>query len=139
MEALKTQVGGNHYKNMQMQPIELIAKLNLNYFQGNIVKYISRNKDNKIEDLEKAKHYCELAIELDKKDNIFKQILFHFTLKRKIKQIANYCDVNLMYNREVFILPNILCKKYDIAIRELNITIAQDIYGLKTSATTHGK
>lgn len=139
MEALKNQVGGNHYKSMKMQPIELISKLNLNYFQGNIVKYISRDKENKIEDLKKAKHYCELAIELDKKDNIFKQIVFYFTRKRKIKEIANYCDVNLMYNREVFILPNILCKKYDIAIRELNITINQDIYGLETSATTHAK
>jgi hypothetical protein len=121
--ALETQIGGTHYKVLPYQPIELISKLNLNYFQGNIVKYISRNKDNKIEDLKKAKHYCELAIELDKKDNIFKQIVFYFTRKRKIKEIANYCDVNLMYNREVFILHNILCKKYDIAIRELNITV----------------
>jgi hypothetical protein len=121
--ALETQIGGTHYKVLPYQPIELISKLNLNYFQGCIVKYISRNKDNKIEDLQKAIHYCELAIELDKKDNIFKQIVFYFTRKRKIKEIANYCDVNLMYNREVFILHNILCKKYDIAIRELNITV----------------
>ena len=28
MEALKTQVGGNHYKSMKIQPIELISKLN---------------------------------------------------------------------------------------------------------------
>ncbi len=95
MEALKNQVGGNHYKSMKIQPIELISELKLNYFQGNIVKYISRDKDNKIEDLKKAKHYCELAIELDKKDNRFKQIVFYFTRKRKIKEIIRYRRENL--------------------------------------------
>ena len=62
--ALETQIGGTHYKVLPYQPIELIGELRMDYFQGCIVKYISRNKDNKIEDLQKAIHYCELAKEL---------------------------------------------------------------------------
>lgn len=141
MEALKTQVGGNHYKSMKIQPIELISKLNLNYFQGNIVKYISRDKENKIEDLEKAKHYCELAIELDKKDNVFKKFFIRsFTNKTTIaKQIALYCHGNKLRNRESFIIGYIFCKEYQEAIKELNITIDQDIYGLIINAIIHEK
>ena len=61
MNALNNQIGGNHYKSMKMQPIELISKLNLNYFQGNIVKYITRHKEkNGIDDLAKVVHYALL-------------------------------------------------------------------------------
>ena len=43
-DSLKKQVGGEHYKEMNVQPIELIASLDLNFFQGNVVKYLSRRK-----------------------------------------------------------------------------------------------
>ena len=65
MSALDTQIGGGHYKG-QHQPIQLIAKLNLNFFQGNILKYPSRfQKKNGKEDLTKALHYCQLGAELN--------------------------------------------------------------------------
>ena len=64
--ALDTQVGGNHYKNMVIQPIEFTHKNNLNFCQGNIIKYITRYKHkNGIEDLKKVKHYVDLLIELE--------------------------------------------------------------------------
>lgn len=64
----KKQIGGDHYK-LQIQPVDFILKNNLNYIQGNIIKYIVRynrkhsNKEKQIEDLEKAKHYIQLLIE----------------------------------------------------------------------------
>lgn len=63
MNALDTQVGGSHYKNMRFQPIELISLLGLDFFQGNVVKYVSRHhaKGGR-EDLDKARHYCQLAM-----------------------------------------------------------------------------
>lgn len=61
--ALNTQIGGSHYKNMVIQPIELTARLKLDFIQGSIVKYISRDKEGKrLQDLQKAKHFCELGI-----------------------------------------------------------------------------
>tara|TARA_R100000742_G_C4279644_1_gene104946 strand:- start:8569 stop:8808 length:240 start_codon:yes stop_codon:yes gene_type:complete len=57
------QIGGNHYKNFKIQPYEFISKNNLSFFQGNVVKYVCRYLfKNKIEDLEKIIHYCQLEI-----------------------------------------------------------------------------
>ena len=61
------QIGGNHYKNKGIQPIEYILSNNLGFCEGNVVKYVTRYKDkNGIEDLEKAKHYIEFLIEKEK-------------------------------------------------------------------------
>lgn len=66
--ALKKQVGGNHYKNFKIQPIEYIFKNDLNFLQGNVVKYITRYNQASgrgKEDLKKIKHYIDLLIELE--------------------------------------------------------------------------
>lgn len=65
-ESLNKEVAGSHYKQYKVQPIELIAQKEWNFFQGNIAKYILRAKHkNGRQDLDKAIHYCELAIDLD--------------------------------------------------------------------------
>lgn len=58
------QVGGDHYKNMAIQPSEFIYKNKLNWFQGNAIKYICRYslKGGK-QDIDKAIHYLELLKE----------------------------------------------------------------------------
>ena len=63
--ATKRQIGGNHYKG-KVQPIELIVSHNLDFIDGNIVKYAVRNKkgENLKEKYDKIIHYCELAKEL---------------------------------------------------------------------------
>lgn len=67
-KALETQVGGNHYKDMPMQPMELIATLKCSFIQGCIIKYISRYKyKDKAQDIKKCIHYAQLAIELKDK------------------------------------------------------------------------
>lgn len=64
--ALDKQVSGNHYKDCGIQPIEYIHANGLSYFQGNVVKYVTRYKDKAGKaDLEKAIHYLELMIELE--------------------------------------------------------------------------
>jgi hypothetical protein len=62
-DPLKTQVGGNHYKDFPIQPIEFIHRNGLSYLVGNIIKYIVRYKlKNGVEDLKKAQHYPEILI-----------------------------------------------------------------------------
>ena len=66
--ALENQVGGSHYKSMAIQPVEYIHKNNIPYIEGCVIKYISRwRKKNGMADLEKAKHYIELLIDLEKR------------------------------------------------------------------------
>ena len=67
MKSYKKQVGGNHYKNYKIQPVEFIIKNNIGFVEGNIIKYILRFKEKGgAEDLEKAKHYIELLIDSTK-------------------------------------------------------------------------
>jgi hypothetical protein len=64
--ALEKQVAGSHYKDLPIQPVEYIYANALGYFEGNVIKYVSRwRKKNGVADLEKAKHYIELLIELE--------------------------------------------------------------------------
>ena len=74
MSAYKKQIGGSHYKNMIVQPSEFINKNKLLFAEGNAIKYICRHthKGGK-QDLEKAKHYIDMIIERDYKDEKEKQ------------------------------------------------------------------
>ncbi len=66
MSALDEQVAGDHYKKLKIQPAEYIHANKLGYFEGNVIKYVTRWRDkNGLADLEKAKHYIELLIELE--------------------------------------------------------------------------
>ena len=42
---LQTQVGGNHYKDLKIQPIEFIHANNLDFMTANVVKYVVRAKN----------------------------------------------------------------------------------------------
>jgi hypothetical protein len=69
MKALDTQVGGSHYKDLPIQPVEFIERNNLGFCAGNVIKYVCRYKNkNGIEDLKKAKHYLELLIEIEENE-----------------------------------------------------------------------
>ena len=64
--AIDKQIGGNHYKNFKIQPIEFITANKLSFIQGNIIKYICRyDKKNGKKDIDKVIHYCELLKELE--------------------------------------------------------------------------
>src|SRR3990172_9131240 len=63
---LKTQVGGNHYKGLQIQPVEYIQKNKIPFMEGSAIKYLTRWRDKGgIEDLKKAKHFIDMLIEFE--------------------------------------------------------------------------
>ena len=63
--ALMKQVGGSHYKDKAIQPIEYIHANKMGFCEGNVVKYITRWKEkNGVADLEKAKHYLDKLLEI---------------------------------------------------------------------------
>lgn len=64
--ALNSQVGGSHYKQYKIQPIEYAMANNLNYCQANAIKYTTRYRDkNGKQDLEKAIHNLQILMELE--------------------------------------------------------------------------
>tara|TARA_R100001443_G_scaffold28138_1_gene41244 strand:+ start:1233 stop:1502 length:270 start_codon:yes stop_codon:yes gene_type:complete len=65
LKATDKQIGGKHYKDFKIQPIEFITKNKLSFIQGNIIKYVCRyDKKNGNQDIDKAIHYCELLKEI---------------------------------------------------------------------------
>ena len=62
--ANERQVGGQHYGLKEFQHWDMVSMFGLDYFQGQITKYVMRwNKKNGLQDLEKAKHFLEKYIE----------------------------------------------------------------------------
>jgi len=67
-KAFGKQVGGDHYKNQGIQPLEL-TYLNFGYagvkasLYTKVNKYLTRNKANEGEDIRKAIHCLELLAE----------------------------------------------------------------------------
>ena len=71
MSALNTQVSGDHYKSLKIQPIEFIHANGIPFAEGSVIKYVTRwRAKGGIADLQKAKHFIELLIELEKKAQV---------------------------------------------------------------------
>ena len=69
--ANERQVAGEHYKAEGFQHWDMVAAHKLDYFQGQITKYVMRwNKKGGIQDLHKAHHFLEKYIELVKAGTI---------------------------------------------------------------------
>jgi len=72
----KTQVGGQHYKRLAIQPWDYVLANNLGYMEGSVIKYISRWRDkNGLEDLHKCRHFLNKLIE-------------HEELKKKLEEVT---------------------------------------------------
>lgn len=62
----KEQVGGTHYSNLSIEPIQFIETNEMGYHEGNVIKYVSRWRNkNGLEDLKKARWYINRLIELE--------------------------------------------------------------------------
>ena len=63
---VEEQSGGNHYLKLKFQPIEYITANQLDFIDGNIVKYATRKKDGETdkERYDKIIHYAKLGKEL---------------------------------------------------------------------------
>ena len=66
MNSFDTQIGGDHYKRSEIQPIQYIQANNLPFEEGNILKYITRHRyKNGKEDILKAIQYLEFILVRD--------------------------------------------------------------------------
>lgn len=68
MGANDRQVGGRHYKTEEgvVEHWDIVAQHNLDYFQGQITKYVMRwRKKGGLQDLQKARHFLDKYIEVE--------------------------------------------------------------------------
>ena len=64
---LDTQIGGDHYTKLAIQPMRYSMENGLDALQHTVIKYVTRFRDkNGIEDLEKAKHCIDMLIEIER-------------------------------------------------------------------------
>ena len=61
------QVGGNHYRQFKIQPWDIWLEYGLDPWLAGVIKYLLRagRKGPKLEDLKKARHYLDRAIEIE--------------------------------------------------------------------------
>jgi hypothetical protein len=66
VEPLRVQHGGTHYKALKIQPVEYIHANGIGFMEGSVIKYVTRWRDKGgIQDLQKAKHFIEMLIDLE--------------------------------------------------------------------------
>ena len=66
MSSMDKQVGGSHYQNFEIAPVEIAHRNKLGFTMGNVIKYAhryTRKRDPK--DLKKIIHYAQLTLEMD--------------------------------------------------------------------------
>jgi hypothetical protein len=57
LEHMETNVGKSNYSKKTIQPWEIIDEYELDFYEGNVLKYLLRTKGSRKEDLEKIQHY----------------------------------------------------------------------------------
>jgi hypothetical protein len=61
-----TQVGGSHYKDLPIQPVEFCQRNGLGFCESSVVKYVCRHENKGgAEDIRKAIHFLELLLAID--------------------------------------------------------------------------
>jgi hypothetical protein len=71
-DPLDVQIGGSHYKDFKIQPVEYTMFNKLNFLQGSVIKRITRYNHTTgkgVQDLEKIKHECDLLIKFFKEED----------------------------------------------------------------------
>ena len=67
---LQIQEGGNHYKELKIQPVEYCHANGIPFIEGSVIKYVSRwRAKGGVADLKKARHFIDLLIELEGREH----------------------------------------------------------------------
>lgn len=120
--ALSQQIGGSHYKMMPFQPICLIGMLDLDFCQGNVVKYVSRYKlKDGVRDLEKAKHYCQMAMELV--DKPAPDVVY---LSEAIDDVWDFVKLNKLDYEVYMILMHVVRRHWEEVEQEIDRLINKE-------------
>ena len=71
VSAFERQVGGTHYSDMAIQPVEFIHRNGIGFSEGTAIAYLARwRSKGGIDDLRKAIHTIEQLIELETNNGV---------------------------------------------------------------------
>lgn len=124
--AIDIQIGGDHYKKLPYQPIELAAKLNLNGFQLFIIKYVTRYHDKAGKmDLEKAIHTAQLGVELNPKNFAFFPDS-QDVMESVIEEVDLFCKTNKLSETISEIVKDTIDQKWISIVYKVELLIKQE-------------
>jgi hypothetical protein len=101
MKANDVQIGGEHYK-FPIQPWDYIIANDIGYLEGTAIKYLTRwKRKNGVEDLKKARHFIDKAIETYYQQEANQVILFDKDEEEpKLAQFTQTADGSTFFSME---------------------------------------
>jgi Protein of unknwon function (DUF3310) len=121
------QMGGTHYKDQPFQHWDFVAQMDLNYFEGNITKYLSRFRHkNGVEDLRKAWHYTLKYSELLLTDSNVAYIPARLPF-RNPTLIQDFCEANKLPSSIQIIFNTLIMEIYARASKHAFQSMLADI------------
>lgn len=130
--ANEKQIAGKHYSS-EYQHWDFVCDTGLHYLLGCATKYVIRyNNKNGIEDLQKAQHYLQKAIErkipaVMKRADLMEQPFWLLWLK--FFNIKVDCGQVEPFSKEAEIYLRILVGDYELAIGEIDTLIHKLVHG----------
>lgn len=125
------QVGGEHYKGYDYQPLDLIENLNLSFAEGCILKYVIRFRDKgDKEDLLKALDYARRELQKELKKNPKdrgKQVDPH-----NIAEVLSFCAQDRIPREDkdfIFDVANYLHSGLMLKVADAIMAMIKSIYG----------
>lgn len=101
--SLLTQEGGDHYKNMRIQPVEFCSVNRYDPAAFSVLKYLSRHRvKNGLEDVKKGRHFVQIRRDLRR----YHPSLFAVT-GLDVIPIADYLSANKITGHEASILSDL--------------------------------
>lgn len=130
---LRTQVGGTHYKQFYPEPIQFFWDHDIPFCYANVLKYVLRYRfKNGVEDLRKAAHCLDYAIERETKNRKLRSL--------KISDALDFIEKNKLVLNEfqIGVLKSIArwSEKGDsFALGEAKQLIGKEIYWMERGFT----
>lgn len=129
------QVGGNHYERFNIEPVKVMAAFNLNWFQGEILKYVSRFQfKNGEQDLNKAIHISQMAKDLkvgEKRKRhikLFTKIVYE---KKYLKDLVEDYRKQFEYEEYITVILIGLIEENYPYVKEQVVKLKEKYYGKK--------
>ena len=101
MKGLGSQCDGTHYTAMKMQPVELAYKLSATPCFCKLAKYLTRDKGDKLINLNKARHCIQLEVDLLDYAQVYRNNLDVIAVEDALCLIEEFTD-NIDYQEALF-------------------------------------
>lgn len=99
-DSLSTQIGGQHYKGLIIQPVTLSMANRYDACIHSSIKYVTRHAEKGgAQDLEKAAHFCALRV-----DSLVRSDIPYFQPATPRIEIERYLEMNAIHEEEGFVI-----------------------------------